>query len=512
MPVVVPGLDPVRPVALEVLVQPNIIVFAPDDWGRDSWKVYADTLGTGVTVSNQAYTPNLDAHAQAGVRFNRAYVQPWCSPTRAQWMTGRWGYKTGIGALAQDGDQSLLDAEVCLPRALKLATGGAYTCGVFGKWHLAGFSNAGGPIEHPVRCGFDEFAGSLINMELPESYYSWPLSRARRTRDGIETSQELVQDYQPIWLIEEALRWVARTPQPWFLYLPISMPHGPMHRPPAEMYRTDVWSLDDTFPDQLGARNSAVSIPYYRAMVEAMDYGFGQLMNGLPQEVRAQTTTIVWADNGTAAVNVPIPPFPPGRSKQTVYDLGIRVPLVVAGAKVEKPGRTTEQIVSACDLLETVIDLAEGSSLAVPLPSVPYGSGTRNSKSFMPTLRNTAYGAGAQRLATQQDFFQPNIPHLNAGVSGDRCYVKTIESGTGAGTWKIIRKAGSGTGGWPSVTGGASHTGTGIANYEFYDLVANPNEIAASNLILGPFTLTAAQYAAYTELVTDYTTTVWSSY
>lgn len=502
MPVVVPGLDPVRPVALEVLVQPNIIVFAPDDWGRDSWKVYADTLGTGVTVSDQAYTPNLDAHAQAGVRFNRAYVQPWCSPTRAQWMTGRWGYKTGIGALAQDGDQSLLDAEVCLPRALKLATGGAYTCGVFGKWHLAGFSNAGGPIEHPIRCGFDEFAGSLINMELPESYYSWPLSRAKRTRDGIETSQELVQDYQPIWLIEEALRWVARTPQPWFLYLPISMPHGPMHRPPAEMYRTDVWSLDDTFPDQLGARNSAVSIPYYRAMVEAMDYGFGQLMNGLPQEVRAQTTTIVWSDNGTAAVNIPIPPFPAGRSKQTVYDLGIRVPLVVAGAKVEKPGRTSEQLVSACDLFETVIALAEGAPGLVPVPTTPVVPATRNSLSFDPVIRGTGSGA---RTAVQCDFFQPNIPHLAALVSGDRCYVKTIAAGAGAGTWKIIRKDGSGTGGWP-----LTQTGTGVANYEFYNLVADPNE--TTNLIGGSYSLTADQFSAYNSLVTDYTTTVWSSY
>lgn len=507
MPVVVPGLDPVKPVALEVLVQPNIIVFAPDDWGREAWGVYADTLG-GVSVTNEAYTPNLDAHAQAGVRFNRAYVQPWCSPTRAQWMTGRWGYKTGIGALAQDGDQSLLDGEMTLPRALKLATGGAYTCAAFGKWHLAGFSNAGGPAEHPIRCGFDEWAGSLINMELPESYFAWPLFRGKRTRTGIETSQELVQDYQPIWLIEEALRWIARTPQPWFLYLPISMPHGPMHRPPAEMYRTDVWNLPDQFPDLVGSRAYGTSVPYYRAMVEAMDYGFGQLMNGLPQEVRAQTTTIVWADNGTAAVNIPpAPTFPAGRSKQTVYDLGIRVPLVVAGAKVEAGGRSTEQMVTACDLFETVIALAGGSSGAVPLPTMPYGSGTRNSLSFLPTLRNTAYGVGAQRFATQQDFFQPNIPHLSASVTGSRCYVKTITAGVGAGTWKILNKDKSGTGSWPV----ASQPGTGVTDYEFYDLVNNPNELPGSNLILGSFTLTPGQLAAYNELVNDYGT-IWSSY
>ncbi len=502
MPVVVPGLDPIRPVALEVRVQPNIIVFAPDDWGRDAWSVYADTLG-GVQVTNQAYTPNLNAHAQAGVRFNRAYVQPWCSPTRAQWMTGRWGYKTGIGALAQDGDQSLLDAEVTLPRALKLATNGAYTCAAFGKWHLSGFSNAGGAIEHPIRCGFDEWAGQLINMELPESYFAWPLSRAKRTRTGIEESQELVQDYQPIWLIEEALRWIARTPQPWFVYLPISMPHGPMHRPPPEMYRTDVWNLPDQFPDLIKSRLYPTSVPYYRAMVEAMDYGFGRLMNGMPQETREQTTTIVWADNGTAAVNIPIGgnAFPAGRSKQTVYDLGIRVPLVVSGAKVEAPGRTSEQIVSACDLFETVIALANGSSLAVPLPTTPSSPASRNSNSIVPVLRNTG---GSGRTAVQADFFQPNIPHLDASVTGSRCYVKTITAGAGAGTWKIMRKDGSGTGPWP-----ASPSGTGVANYEFYNLVADPNE--ATNLIAGSYTLTAAQDAAYNELVNDYAN-IWSAY
>jgi hypothetical protein len=191
--------------------------------------------------------------------------------------------------------------------------------------------------------------------------------------------------------------------------------------------------------------------------------------------------------------------FPAGRSKQTVYDLGIRVPLVVSGAKVEAPGRTSEQIVSACDLFETVIALANGSSLAVPLPTTPSSPASRNSNSIVPVLRNTG---GSGRTAVQADFFQPNIPHLGASVTGSRCYVKTITAGAGAGTWKIMRKDGSGTGPWPG-------SGTGVANYEFYNLVADPNE--ATNLIAGSYTLTAAQDAAYNELVNDYAN-IWSAY
>ena len=70
--------------------------------------------------------------------------------------------------------------------------------------------------------------------------------------------------------------------------------------------------------------------------------------------------------------------------------------------------------------------------------------------------------------------------------------------------WGPTRGLAGGTGGWP-----ASPSGTGVANYEFYNLVTDPNE--ATNLIAGSYTLTAAQDAAYNELVSDYAS-IWSTY
>ncbi len=149
-------------------VNPNFLVIDPDDLGKEYLKAYAQ-LPEALWV----HCPTINRLVQQGVKFTRAYSIGLCSPTRATWMTGRFPFKSGIGALAEGTNQPLLTSNLCLPAALKIATDELYTCGAFGKWHLSSFANRGGEYEHPVRVGFDWFEGR-----------ERPLGRARFPRGG----------------------------------------------------------------------------------------------------------------------------------------------------------------------------------------------------------------------------------------------------------------------------------------------------------------------------------------
>lgn len=487
----------VSPVAVTMTNRPNIVVWVPDDWGRDAWQLYG--LGAYNSVggtSKPVRTPNLDAFAQRGVRFTRAYSQPWCSPSRAAFMTGRWGHKTGIGSLCEGNDAPLLDNEVCLPAALKAVSEGGYACGAFGKWHLSNMTSNPNRDGHPITVGFDEFVGTMNNIELPESYYHFDGVYASKTPTGVTTSKKKIDRYAPLWHVDEALRWIDRQTQPWFLYMPMNLPHGPVHRPPADLYDTTYYDLPDEFPSLALANDPATCRLYFGAMVEAMDALFGRFLAGIPQETLANTYVIVWSDNGAAASTVAYPLTTPvdysGKAKRTVYELGCNVPLAVSGPGVTTPGRTSSALVSPCDMFSTLMELT-GYSASDPLIPVVPNAGTRNSVSF-----KTALTASASTVRNDLwiDLFAPNRAHLNATVVGSRALVKRVTYSSVTKDWKLVRLVSTGTGSWPS--------GTGNATDQFFDLTTDPLE--TTNLIAGTYTLTAEQANAYSVLTSSYAT------
>lgn len=511
MPVVVPGLDPVRPVSLEINVRPNIIVWAPDDFGMDAWRLYADrySIGQYDSTLGNIPTPNLDALVQRGVKFTRAYSQPFCSPTRAQWMSGRFGFKTGVGALVDANDQPLLDLEVGLPKALKQATNYAYKCGVFGKWHLSNYSSMGGMASHPLTVGFDEFYGTQGNVDF-QGYYFFEGWHSKKTDTGIEISMDRIDRYMPEWIIEKALDWINRTREPWLAYLPVHLPHGPQHRPPADLYDTTKYVLpeegentDNSYPSP--AAEKLAGRTYFSAMVQAMDTLFGRFLDGIPQEVLANTVIILWSDNGTEPGEVG-GNLNGAKSKYTAFDLGVNIPMVVAGAGVAAPGRTSTALISPSDLLATVVDIGQGSiGLVGPAPNHATGAftGTRNSTSFWNVCVNPA--ATPTRTSLLVDKFAYNIPHLNASVIGLRAVV-TLYQGK---YYKLIRFNGTGT----TFTGTTeTPPGSGIwvpdtrtDGDAFYDLEADPREdinyLRASG---APLTLTTTQKGAYDQARTEF--------
>lgn len=476
--------------------QPNYIMWAPDDFGMDAWAQFADrySLSSYDSAIGDIPTPNLDALLQRGVKFTRAYSQPFCSPTRAQWMTGRFGFKTGIGALVDTNDQALLDLEVGLPRGLKEGTGYAYKCAAFGKWHLSNYSSMGGIASHPITVGFDEFYGTQGNVDF-QGYYFFEGWHSKKTAKGVDVSMERVDRYLPEWTVDKALEWINRQSQPWFAYIPINLPHGPLHRPPADLYDTTRYVLPENGTSTDATAN--VKQLYYAAMVQSMDTLFGKLLAGIPQDVLANTVIIVWSDNGTEYV---ADGLDSAKGKYSAYDLGVNVPLVVAGAYIDRPGRTNNALISPSDLFDTLIVMAEGDTTLVSTPpnhSSGDFTGSRNSTHFAYTLLNYQYVH--PRTSLLVDKFAYNIPHLSATEIGLRAIV-TKYSGK---FYKLIRFNGTGTT-FTGMTQGPVGVWTPNVRTNadaFYDLEADPREDVNYLRITTPLTLTTTQKLAYDQAV-----------
>ena len=154
-------------------------------------------------------------------------------------------------------------------------------------------------------------------------------------------------------------------------------------------------------------------MPYFRAMVEALDTEIGRLLEGVDLQ---RTTVIFLGDNGTTP-QVVVPPFDPARAKNTVYEGGVHVPLFVAGAAVEVPGTTCDGLVHAVDLFATALELA-GVDLAAVLPP----DLALDSVSFAPYLADPALPSLRSTLFTE--VFKPNGPvsgPLAEAVIGPYC-------------------------------------------------------------------------------------------
>lgn len=472
-------------------MNPNILVIAPDDLGREYFRRYAR-----LPLALQIQTPNIDKLAQRGVTFTRAYSCPWCSPTRACWMCGRLPNQHGIGSLAEGPNQPLLATELPLPRALKLATDGLYSCYGTGKWHLSDTVTRGGAYEHPVRCGFDRFEGHIRNLEQNETYQNFEGFIAEPAQDGasIRVKKLHVSEWSAKYYADRMVEWIKAQTGPWFGYYAANLPHTPYNRPPEGTYDAETYPLPNFAPTSI---NSNEGPTFFKAMVQNLDWIVGYLQREIPQDVLANTVVLFWSDNGTqgesfdstAKTGIDLTPYLGAnyqtRSKRTVYELGCNIPLIVSGPRITNPGRTSSSLISPADLFNTVIELAGGDLSAVPLPS----GGTRVSTSFAQDL---LAGTTSARTFVPLDLFGPNGPNVDCATSGSRalCYAR----------YKLIKLTSTGTGGFPASTAGVP-----VAGCEFFDLLSDPNE--QTNLIgTNPINLTGAAKTAYDAAVVQFTT------
>lgn len=303
--------------------KPNILLIVGDDMG------YADV---GFHGCKDIPTPHLDALAKSGVKFTSGYVTgPYCSPTRAGLLTGRYQQRFGHEFNPGGAQSGLPVTESTIADRLKAA---GYATGLVGKWHLG--SEA---AMHPERRGFDEFFGFLGGAH---SYFD----RAGILR-GTQPAQEL--DYTTDAFGREAVAFIERHQgKPWFLYLAFNAVHTPMH------------ATDERLAKFSGIADKQRRT--YAAMMLAMDEAIGKVLEKLAQTGQDKNTLVMFiSDNGgptmpgvtiNGSVNTPL-----RGSKRTTLEGGIRVPFVVSWAGHVKPG-IFEKPVIQLDLTATALAAA----------------------------------------------------------------------------------------------------------------------------------------------------------
>ena len=319
----------------------NLLVVVLDDVGVEQLSAY----GLG---ERTAHTPTIDCLCERGLRFTQVWASPSCSPARGELLTGRYNHRLGLGTiLSQRVDYQLPLEEDTLPEVLGRA---GYATGLFGKWHLTAASSDGA-LRHPNDSGFDRFAGSIGNIYVTvgeadvDNYDRW-----QRIADG---KAEVVTRYPTVQLVDDALDFVDEVgDQPWLVVLSFQAPHVPVAWPPSRLYR-------DTRP----AHN--LEHQQYLAMLEAVDHELSRFLRRLPRDMRADTTVVLTSDNGSNTTMID-PSWPIRFGKGSVYELGVRVPFVVSGPSVGRPGETTDALAHLVDVLPTLAEI-----VGVEAPGAP---------------------------------------------------------------------------------------------------------------------------------------------
>ena len=255
-------------------------------------------------------TPSIDSLATAGVRFTQVWSNPICSPTRAGIYTGLYATHNGIGYIV-GGDAMLQSIPSDVPTlAEQLTSAGSTTKkGFFGKWHLGE-----GTGMLPTDRGWNYFSGSTAG-EVSD-YNRWPkvvVDEAGTRTDTVST------DYVTQSTAADALTWIASQPQGWWATVAFNAPHTPYTtNMPAEC--------------QSGTLTGTTDVELYHRTLECADWYVGHILTGMNSTTLANTTIIFVGDNGTEGDVSQV--YASDRSKASVYQGGVHVPLIVADGSI----------------------------------------------------------------------------------------------------------------------------------------------------------------------------------
>lgn len=296
--------------------KPNVILIMADDFGYE-----AVTANGG-----QSYrTPHLDRLAATGMRFERCHVQPLCTPTRVQLMTGIYNVRNYV-------EFGLLDPKATTFGHLLKKAG--YTTGITGKWQL------GQDPKLPQHFGFDES-------------YLWQHTRRppRFANPGLEHNGKEIDfnhgEYGPKLVNDFALDFVTRhRAQPFFLYYPMILTHDPFQPTP------DSAEWDPTTKSEQVQRN----VKHFADMTAYMDKMIGRLVAKLDELGLRENTLIMFiGDNGTG-VSVTSQfkgaPYPGGKGTGTAR--GTHVPFIANWPAKIPAGRVDSDLVASVDFLPTI--------------------------------------------------------------------------------------------------------------------------------------------------------------
>jgi arylsulfatase A len=313
--------------------QPNFVIIYCDDLG------YADI---GPFGAKGYQTPNLDRMAAEGMKFTDFHsAAAVCSASRVALMTGCYPQRVGIlGALGPKAKVGINEDEILLPEILKQR---GYATAIFGKWHLGD-----NPRFLPTRHGFDRYFG------LPYSNDMWPNHPTNAKAypplpllEGEKVVQMMPDQTQlTTWYTERAVQFITdNKDNPFFLYVPHSMPHVPLF-------------VSDKFKGK-------TERGLFGDVIAEIDWSVGQILDALKKTGNDEQTLVLFSsDNGPwlSYGNHAGSAGPLREGKGTTWDGGHLEPTLARWPGKIPAGRVCGELCGTIDVLPTFAKLAGGSA------------------------------------------------------------------------------------------------------------------------------------------------------
>jgi arylsulfatase len=387
--------------------KPNIIYILADDLGYGELGCYGQ---------KKIKTPNLDRLAAHGLRFTQHYAgNAVCAPSRCVLMTGKHSGHAQIRNNSEtkpDGQLPIAPDTATIARLLK---GIGYVTGMIGKWGLGMHDSTGDPQKQ----GFDHFFGYYCQRHAHNHYptFLWrnaekvPLEGNPGKATGKQHSHDLFE--------KEALDFIRKNKEkPFFLYLPFTIPHVALQVPEDSLAEYKGKWDDPPYKGGKGYQPHDHPRAAYAAMVTRMDRTIGRILELLHElDLDDDTIVIFSSDNGPTHDGA-------GGSdslfflsagvlrgfKGSLFEGGVRVPMIVRWPRRIRPGRTTDHISGFQDVLPTLCDIA-GAKAPKDIDGI----------SMLPTILNK----GEQK---KHDFLYWEFP----GYGGQQA--------VRLGDWKAIRQ------------------------------------------------------------------------
>ena len=355
--------------------KPNIILIMLDDLG------YADISPYG---QRKILTPNLSKMAERGMKFTQFYAGvSVCAPSRSSLMEGLHTGHSYIRGNKQNGEGNgqwpIPEGTVTIPSLLKKA---GYATGMIGKWGLGDPGTSGDPLKH----GWDFYYG-YTDQVLAHNYYPEYLlkngekiyldNEVKYLDDCFDPNcsySTVRNDYSHDFMMEEALAFLDRNQDnPFFLYLPFTIPHDNGEQLPNERFEVPRQGIYESKPWTKEQKD-------YAAMISYMDVGLGDLMRRVKTlGLQNSTLFLFTSDNGPMKNQAATAFFdsngPLRGGKRDLYEGGLRVPMIAYWPSVVGQGKVTDHIAAAWDIMPTLCEMA-----GIDAPEETDG------QSFLPTL------------------------------------------------------------------------------------------------------------------------------
>ena len=309
-------------------LNPNILIILTDDQGWGDLSINGNT---------NLKTPNIDNIALNGASFERFYVSPVCSPTRAELLSGKFFVRSGVNGVTRGYERMNTDVKLISD----FFKGKKYKTGAFGKWH-----NGSQPPYHPNNRGFDEFYG------FTSGHWGNYFDPILEKNGKIIKTEGYINDV----ITNEAISFIKKSNKPFLSFISYNTPHSPMQVPDKYFNGKDI-----LLRGRYSKRENIEKTKAAMGMIENIDENIGNVVRLLKEKgVYENTIIIFFSDNG-----------PNGNRwnndlkdrKGSTNEGGVRVPFFIQWPKNIKKGLKIKQISSVLDVFPTLLELTGNESL-----------------------------------------------------------------------------------------------------------------------------------------------------